>query len=127
MSSAVLDASAVLAVLFRERGGDAVGGHIDTGLVCAVNHSEVLAKAVERGAAMEEVVRNLARFEFTVVPFDAELAVLAASLRPMTRSQGLSLGDRACLALAMKTCLPALKAESAWRKCGLGVEVVTIR
>jgi len=127
VASAVLDASAVLAVLFRETGADVVAGHIDTGLVGAVNHSEVLAKAVERGASIEDTVRQLARFEFTIVPFDAEQAALAASLRPLTRSWGLSLGDRACLALALKTSLPAFTADGDWEKCSVGVNVVKIR
>lgn len=63
----------------------------------------------------------------TVLPFDVEDAELAAGLRPLTIRAGLSLADRACLALAAKLKIPAITADRAWKKLDLSVEIVVIR
>jgi ribonuclease VapC len=127
VSRVVLDASALLAVLLQERGGDKVARYLTSAMISAVNLSEVVATAVERGLMLESVMPGLTRLSLEVIPFDAEQAYLAASLRPATRKLGLSLGDRACLALGLKQGLPVLTADQLWAKADVGVQVEVIR
>lgn len=95
--------------------------------LCAVNLSEVAAKLLDRGADMETMRRYLAEYEMTIVPFDAELAYIASSLRLVPRNQGLSLGDRACLALGLAKKAPVITAVKEWRNLQLGVDIELIR
>jgi len=125
--SVVLDASAVLAVLNGEAGGDKVIGHLSGGLLSAVNALEVGTRLVDAGMTPDDasVATNL--LGMTIVDFDADLAAIATALRPATRKAGLSLADRACLALAVREGLPALTADQLWTSVDVGVEVEMIR
>ena len=123
----VLDTSAILAVARGERGGDIVVEHIFNSLTCAVNLTEVVSRLLDFGAPPDEVGQQLSRLTAQIVPFDRDLALQAGLLRAATRHKGLSLGDRACLALAMREGLPVLTADTAWSDLDLGVEVVLIR
>jgi ribonuclease VapC len=97
VSRAVLDASALLAVLLQERGSEKVEPHLTSAAISAVNLSEVVAIGLERGLMLESVQSLLTRLSLEVISFDAEQAYVAASLRPATRKLGRSLGYRACL------------------------------
>jgi ribonuclease VapC len=123
----VLDSSALLAVLLQERGAERVEPHLTSAAISAVNLSEVVATGVERGLMLESVQSLLTRLSLDVIPFDGEQAYVAASLRPATRKLGLSLGDRACLALGLKQGLPVLTADQLWAKADVGVKVEVIR
>lgn len=127
VSKVVLDASAILAVLFRETGHEQVIPYLKTASVSAVNIAEVLSKAVERTIPLEAAQRYLLHFEFEEVPFTSEQAAIVASLRPITRKLGLSLGDRACLALGLQRNVPVVTAERSWKQVDVGVCVETIR
>ena len=127
MSRAVLDASALLALLFREDGGEKLFGYLADSLLSAVNLSEILAKIIERGMTLEEATEALSEFPFEIVPFDGIYASLTAALRVPTRSLGLSFGDRACLALGMETGFPVVTADRQWDQAGLGVRIIQIR
>lgn len=127
MSSVVLDASAVLALLKKEPGGEVVRGRLSGSLLSAVNLSEVMSKHLDWGASLEEVTRTLAPLPYRVQPFDAAQAALAASLRPATRAADFSFADRACLALGLFAGLPVLTADAKWEKIDLGVTVELIR
>ena len=128
MSSGVLDASCLLALLNQERGAHVVADAIGGGaFVSAVNFSEVVAKLAERGVA-EPVIRNsLETLGLEVVAFDSDLAYVAGLLRPDTRKAGLSFGDRACLALASRRGTEVLTADRAWGDLDLNVAVRLIR
>lgn len=63
----------------------------------------------------------------TVVPFDGDTAMRAGLLRDATRAAGLSLGDRACIAVALREGLPALTADQVWTRVDVGVEIKLIR
>lgn len=121
----VLDASALLAVLFREAGFDAVP--LDGAAVSAVNWSEVVQVAHHRGADLRSFRDALAAEGAVVLAFTAAHAEVAARLWPSTRSVGLSLADRACLSLARTLSVPVLTADRAWARLDLGVEVVLVR
>ncbi len=124
----VLDASALLAFLFEEPGGEAVGKGLASSVISAVNLSEVIAKSAERGAEVEHVRNDLTDVGIEVAVFDADAAEATAALRPDTRSAGLSLGDRACLALARRLQLPAVTADKAWKSMSIAdVAVIVIR
>ncbi len=128
MSSCVLDASALLAVIGCETGWESVVEHLPNAQICSVNLSEVAAKLAEReGLTIDDIHLRLSQYELRVIPFDERLAYAAAALRPTTRQAGLSLGDRACLATAAACNLPALTAERAWKQLDLGIQVTVIR
>ena len=123
----VLDASAVLAVLNGKRGEKKVIPLLPESVIASVNLSEVAAKLLEAG--MDETNAQIAVSVLgigEVADFTEDLAWDAARLRPLTKQYGLSLGDRACLALARKLNVPAVTADKEWSKLKL-CKVVVIR
>jgi len=123
----VLDASAVLVLLNGEPGMAVVAEVLPRAVIGAVNISEavaILAEGSMPGPAIQEAIEGL---RLDIVPFDAELALAAGLLRPLTRSAGLSLGDRACLALGMRLQLPVLTTDRIWAGLDLDVEVRLVR
>jgi ribonuclease VapC len=127
MSDAVLDASALLALIFGEPGADKVADRIASCVLSTVNLSEVAAKMAERGTPPDAVRTLLDKLPCRIVPLDREIALAAAALRPATRGAGLSLGDRVCLAHAEREGVPALTADQGWRRVALPVAVEYIR
>lgn len=134
MPGAVLDASALLAYLRDEPGAEVVSEAIAGGAaVSAVNLAEVLSRVADRGRDPAALVvrmteRGLLGGAIAVESFTTADAVETARLRPLTRKAGLSLGDRACLALARRLEAPALTADLAWSEAGdLTVELRQIR
>jgi PIN domain nuclease of toxin-antitoxin system len=121
----VLDASALLALVFNEPGADRVRSCVDGARVSAINHSEALARMLSRGSALEESRRHLARLPIEIMAFDAAQATLCASLH--ARTPGLSFGDRACLALALTLGLPVLTGDRLWKELDIGAAVETFR
>ncbi len=125
--SFVFDASAVLAMIGGETGAAEVRASLDDGAISAVNFSEVLAKLVDSGYGDADALGIVDGLPLAVHPVDAAQARRAGLLRRRTRRRGLSLGDRACLALAAALDRPALTADRAWSELDLDVEVRTIR
>jgi len=119
----VLDASALLAVIFNERGQEVVIPQLPKASMSAVNLSEVAVKLADRGYPVGRVADTLAAFKLDIHSFDTDQAIATAALRATTRDRGLSFGDRACLALAASLGSVALTADRAW--AGLdGVELI---
>ncbi len=125
--SAVLDASALLAWLRNEDGAEQVDEHLDGGVIGAVNLSEVAQKISRHGGDGSRVATESLGMGLTLTPFASEDALATAELWPRTREHGLSLGDRACLALARRLERPALTADQAWRNLDLDLEIQLIR
>jgi ribonuclease VapC len=123
----VLDASAVLALLNGEPGAAKVQAVLDRSLISAVNLAEVIGKLSESGVPDDVSERILAGLGLDIVPFDADQASIVGRLRPATKKLGLSLGDRACLGLAMMRKAKAMTAERVWRQAPLPAEIVLIR
>ena len=123
----VFDSSALLAILFEEEGAAVAARALSGGIVSAVNASEVVAKLVDLGAGEAEAAASFRAFGLLVRPFDETLAVAAAAMRAATRAHGLSLGDRACLAQAIRERAAVLTADRAWARLDLGVDVTVIR
>jgi PIN domain nuclease of toxin-antitoxin system len=127
MSRAVLDASAVLALLNDEPGSDVVARHVPQAAMSAVNFCEVAGKLGDKGLAEDEIRAALEPLGFEVHPFDTDLAYATAHLRIKTRSLGLSLGDRACLALGLRLHAPVITADGRWKSLKIGVRIRAIR
>lgn len=127
MSEVVLDASALLALLNREPGHEEIAEVIRDAAISAVNLSEVAAKLADRGMPGEAIREALGGLALEIHDFSQELAFQAGLLHPLTRSKGLSLGDRACLALGQQLNLPVLTTDRIWEELDLGVEVRLVR
>ncbi|HJS85968.1 MAG TPA: type II toxin-antitoxin system VapC family toxin [Acetobacteraceae bacterium] len=123
----VLDASALLALLLGEKGAERVVDLLPRASVSAVNLSEVAAKLGERGMPELGIRTAFGDLDLDVHAFDQEAAFAAGLLRQRTRDRGLSLGDRACLALALRLDAIAATADQAWAGLaldGLRIELV---
>ncbi len=125
----VLDASAVLALLFEEPGAEVVRAQLRTGVIGAANLAEVLAKLSDHGLPAVEAARAITILGLEVAPMTEAQAGRSAELRPLTRAVGLSLGDRACFALAAELGAPVLTADRSWDSVAgaVGVSVQVIR
>lgn len=123
----VLDASAVLALIFRESGHRKVEQRLAGSLISAANYSEVAARLAYRGAERDEIETILAGIGAEIVPVDREIALTAGCLRKPTAASGLSLGDRLCLATAKAKSAVAVTADRAWTKLDLDIAVECIR
>ena len=138
MSACVVDTSAVLAFMFRERGADVVSEWMDRGAaISTANAQEVMAVLVGRAVrcrtdpdeAVSEAVRNLQGLVLDVVDLTFDDAVQAGAWAPFQRSDNLSAGDRCCLALGRRLGLPVVHAEQGWQPLAdaLGLELILIR
>ncbi len=127
MSSVVLDASAVLAVLHRERGGEVVEPVLHGATMSAVNYGEVLKKTVEFNGSLAKVELFLTQQRLQIVPFVQLHARVAAEIYPETKTLGLSFADRACLSLGKTIGRPIYTAEQRFAEANIGVEIKLIR
>jgi len=133
--TAVLDASALLAYLQGEKGKERVAAAIGAGCcISSANLAEVLSKRADAGDDPRQLASSLQAGgllgnggAIEVVDLDYEDAVEMAAMRSVTRSAGLSLGDRACLALARRRKSEALTTDSAWATIQVGIEIAVVR
>ncbi|HUD62279.1 MAG TPA: type II toxin-antitoxin system VapC family toxin [Acetobacteraceae bacterium] len=126
----VLDSSVILAYLLDEQGREAAEQAIAArGIICSVNLAEVMSRLMRDQADAAASADVLLALPVTVADLDARLAIDMGAMVAQTRPLGLSLGDRACLALARRERLPALTADRIWLQAGtlIGVEVRLIR
>lgn len=129
----VLDASALLAYLQGEPGSALVQAALADGVfMCSVNYAEALCRLSDVGEDPSAADRQMNQQGLIggmvqIVPVDADDAVTNAQLRQGTRSYGLSLGDRACLATGLRLGLPVLTADRVWANLTVGVVIHTIR
>lgn len=124
---AVADASAIIALLVGEPFNRVDPERMTKAWVSSVNLSEVLAKLYEMGLPDHEADMAVTRLGLRVRAFDEAQARTAAQLRRATRQAGLSLGDRACLALAKTLGCCVITADRVWSNLDIGVEVLLIR
>lgn len=128
MTSVVMDASAVLALVRDEPGADKVALHVGRAAISAVNLQEVIKELSLSGLDVETIRELLDELRLDVRAHDVEAAYLAAALHTQTKEFGRGLGDRSCLALAMQLGVPALTADREWKKVKVkGLKVEHIR
>lgn len=138
MSACVVDASAVLAYLYGERGEDEAAAWMDRGAaISTANAQEVIAKLLDRDVragrgvdqALADAVRDFDGLVLEVINLTMEDAVAAAAMVPLQRSDNLSAGDRYCLALGKRLGLPVVHAEQRWQPLAadLGLELFLVR
>ncbi len=127
MSNHVLDASALLALLNAEDGSDLVLDSLLHSVISTVNLAEVVTRLSILGMPEGEVREALTLLGLEIIPFDEEQAFRAGLLSSYTQPLGLSLGDRACLALALTTHAAALTADRVWKDLDIGVAIKLIR
>ena len=123
MTVAILDASALLALLLGEPGGERVQAILADSAMSTVNLSEVIGHFSRNGAAENDVRRVLDPLPIEQLPFDGELAYSAGLLLPLTKSVGLSFGDQSCLALVLRLGINVLTADRAWQGIADAVRV----
>lgn len=128
MNRIVLDASAVLAILNGEDGAEQLTPELlSEAAASTVNLAEVEGKLVDLGLSPDDAWDATLSAIRDVVPFSADQAKLAGNLVAQTRALGLSLGDRACLALGLALKAPVYTADKSWKKLKLGIRIHVIR
>ncbi len=127
MSSVVLDASAVLAVIRNEKGASQVKAELNGALVSSVNLCEVLYKAIQKGATIETAEWALKNLPIVSVPFDDLQASIAASIHNATLKMGISFADRACLSLGLLRESTVLTSDERWSELDVGANVELFR
>lgn len=123
----VLDASAVLAFVYAEDGAEAVDPLLDGATISTVNWSEALTKILAHGGDPDRLGGQILALGPELEPFTRADAEHAAKLSPLTSTRGLSLGDRACLAVAKRLEAMAVTADQAWTELDYGVAIRLIR
>jgi len=125
--TAVLDASALIAYFRHEPGAEQVRGLLRDARVSALNWSEVHQKLTTYGLDADHLTAGLLTLGVQVEPFGQADAVVASKLYPLTRPGGVSLADRACLALAHRLGLPVYSADRQWSRFDMGADIRMIR
>lgn len=123
----VLDASALLAFLKDEPGAETVDAALPHAMISTVNWAEVVQKSLSQNIDTQGMGRDLEALGLSIQPFTAEQAEIAGTLWQETRGFGLSLGDRACLALGMHKSLPVLTTDRVWKELTLTLEIKLLR
>lgn len=116
-----------MALIYDEPGADIVVSCLSRAIISAVNQAEVQTKLVSAGIDEALAWWHIAEARCPSVPFDEAQARIAGGLVRVTRSYGLSLGHRACLALAIQRKAAVYTTDAAWKNIGLAIEVNVIR
>lgn len=129
MSKVVLDTSVLLAYLFEEEGSDKVALILEEGrgVIGSANYAELMTKLVDENMPMEEILAVISSLELEFIPQDEQQARLTGELRSVSKSFGLSLGDRACLALGLALDLPVMTADRVWMTLAEKAQIQCIR
>jgi ribonuclease VapC len=127
VNKVVLDSSAILAAIGREPGADKVMSLRPVAAASTVNLAEVQGKLIERGFPPQQAWEAGRSFVEEIFSFDSVQAKVAGALITIARPLGLSLGDRACLALALVLGVPAYTSDREWEKLSLPIPVHLIR
>ena len=127
MSDLVVDASAILAAIRGEPGAERVIDGVRGARISSLNHCEIVGWLTERGSTREDIENVVGPFDLTVEVFDRPRAAAAGLLTAKTKRRIISLGDRACLALAIELGVPVMTGDRAWRELDVGVEIQLFR
>ena len=124
----VLDASALLALIQEETGAEIIKPLLKFSVMSAVNVTETLSVLQRTNISPEEGLTLITDIVTTIVPFDLEQAEQVAKLHPLVQPQGLSLADRACIALGIRLQIPIYTADRIWDELKLdNIDIRLIR
>jgi len=123
----VLDASALLTLLNAEKGADLVQELLPRAVISSVNLAEVVTRLSLLNIPEIEIHEILNPLGLEIISFDEDQAFQAGVISKITQSLGLSLGDRACLALAVTTHKRVVTADRIWKDLKLGIEIQLVR
>jgi ribonuclease VapC len=123
----VIDASAALCYVRRERGWENFPAYLPLGVMSVVNYAEVVQRLLRENANGTARAQALLDAGLRLADADHDAAVSAAALEGATRRQGVSLADRFCLSLGIRRGLPVLTADRPWDDLGLPVEIKLLR
>mgnify|MGYP002716529053 CR=1 FL=1 len=126
-SKVVLDASALLCLLNDEPGADQVVEALTRCVIGTTNLAEVVSKLRERGLPLDEVREALGGLHLDVRPLSPAQALIIGDLRPSTKQLGLSLGDRACLALAIDLNAEMFTTDGDLASVDVGISITHLR
>ena len=128
MNKVVLDASALLALIKNELGANVIEELLGNIIMSSINVAEVASILLDSDMSSEEAKEAIAPFIDSIISFDFEHSIACASLKKTTKHLGLSLGDRACIALGISLNLPIYTADKIWRELKLeNAEIRLIR
>ena len=127
MSRCVVDSSVVLAFLLQEPGQERAAELLQNCIISSVNLAEIVTKLTSNNFSEGEIAEDLTHLNLVTIPFDQPQAVTTGLLRKSTHHKGLSLGDRACLALALREKLPVYTTDKAWSDLDLGLDIRQLR
>ncbi len=127
MSAIVFDSSVVIAILKQSPGFSTAESSLSDALISTVNWAEVATYLARNSVPRETIQEVLTSFPIQVVPFEESLAIETGYLYPSSKNLGLSLGDRACLALALSRKLPVLTADLVWSQLNLDISIRVLR
>ena len=117
----------VLAFLLQEPGQERAAELLQDCIISSVNLAEIVTKLTANNFSEVEIAEDLTHLNLVIIPFDQTQAVTTGLLRISTRHKGLSLGDRACLALALREKLPVYSTDKSWGDLYIGVDIRQLR
>lgn len=128
LDNIIFDTSAILALINLEKGHDTVRPVLDRAIMSTVNVAEVAKFLIEKESYTRENVSSLIESTlYDIIPFTTSQAITSAEIIKETRPYGLSLGDRACIALSMETGYPIYTADRIWEKLSMNLDIVFVR
>ena len=128
MNKVILDSSALIALIKNEKGADIVEPLLGKVVMSTLNISEAAGILIDLGMTHEECKSSIEPYIDLIVPVDMEQSFEMAFLKKLTKHKGVSIGDRACIALGIKMALPIYTADKIWGNLGLeGAEIILIR
>lgn len=127
MNNIIMDSSALLALIANEKGADTVMQYLPHAKMSTVNVSESIATLINKGTTFQEAETIVDSLMHDRIPFTDPQSKIAAEIIKETKKYGLSLGDRACLSLALIEKLPVLTADKIWSNLKLGIKIILIR
>jgi PIN domain nuclease of toxin-antitoxin system len=128
MTKIVFDSSAIIALFAKEKGFELIKTYLKDAIISSVNAAEVYKYCIEIQNLTSDEAENLFKLlGIKIINFSNEQALITAKLVSKTKNFGLSLGDRACIALAMVEKSSVITCDSIWQKVNVGVEFIMAR
>ena len=124
----IFDASAVIALLAKEKGFEVIKRHLKNAIISSINISEVYKYCIDKQNLTADECKNIMGISgIKIIDFDEKQALIAADIYPKNKEYGLSLGDRACIALAIEKKHPILTCDKIWEKINIDVKFIMVR